>query len=82
MSDMHTELETRLTRYCAIDSQSDAASRSAPSTQIQLDMARLLVQELTEIGAADITLKIGNGRAVHIKSNRPRRCRTIRGSEA
>ena len=56
MSDMHTELETRLTRYCAIDSQSDAASKTAPSTQIQLDMARLLVQELTEIGAADITL--------------------------
>ena len=56
MSDMHTELETRLTRYCAIDSQSDAASKTAPSTAIQLDMARLLVQELTEIGAADITL--------------------------
>jgi tripeptide aminopeptidase len=56
MSDMHTELETRLTRYCAIDSQSDATSKTAPSTPIQLDMARLLVQELTEIGAADITL--------------------------
>ena len=56
MSDMHTELETRLTRYCAIDSQSDAASKTAPSTPIQLDMARLLVQELTEIGASDITL--------------------------
>ena len=50
------ELEDRLIRYCAIDSQSDAASKTAPSTQIQLDMARLLVQELTEIGAADITL--------------------------
>lgn len=56
MSDLLAELESRLTRYCAIDSQSDATSRSAPSTEIQLTMARLLVQELTEIGASDVTL--------------------------
>jgi tripeptide aminopeptidase len=54
--DLLGELETRLTRYCAIDSQSDASSASAPSTARQLDMARLLVQELGEIGAADVTL--------------------------
>ena len=51
-----TELETRLTRYCAIDSQSDEDSPTAPSTAIQLDMARLLAQELAEIGAADIQI--------------------------
>jgi tripeptide aminopeptidase len=51
-----TELETRLTRYCAIDSQSDAASRTAPSTAIQLNMARLLREELTQIGAADVQI--------------------------
>jgi tripeptide aminopeptidase len=56
MSDLLAELESRLTRYCAIDSQSDATSRTAPSTEIQLTMARLLVQELTEIGASDVTL--------------------------
>ncbi len=51
-----TELETRLTRYCAIDSQSNAASPTAPSTAIQLNMARLLREELTEIGAADVQI--------------------------
>ncbi len=50
------ELEARLTRYCAIDSQSDDDSPSQPSTAIQLDMARLLVKELAEIGASDIRL--------------------------
>lgn len=56
MSDTLSQLETRLMRYCAIDSQSDAESPSAPSTAIQLNMARLLVAELTEIGAQDVTL--------------------------
>ncbi len=51
-----TELETRLTRYCAIDSQSNADSASAPSTAIQLDMARLLAAELTEIGAPEVQI--------------------------
>lgn len=51
-----TELEERLVRYAAIDSQSDAASPSQPSTEIQLDMSRLLVEELTAMGAADVTL--------------------------
>ncbi|MBU2982600.1 peptidase T [Lentibacter algarum] len=50
------ELETRLIRYCKIDSQSDASVASSPSTEIQLDMQRLLVDELKEIGAQDVTL--------------------------
>ncbi len=56
MTDFTAELIDRLTRYCAIDSQSDAASPTSPSTAIQLDMQRLLVAELTEIGAQDVTL--------------------------
>lgn len=56
MSDTAEELLARLTRYCAIDSQSDEDSPSSPSTAIQLNMARLLVQELQEIGAEDVTL--------------------------
>jgi len=50
------ELEDRLVRYTAIDSQSDADSPTAPSTEIQFDMLRLLQQELTGIGAQDVTL--------------------------
>jgi tripeptide aminopeptidase len=50
------ELEQRLTRYAAIDSQSDENSATAPSTEIQFDMLRLLETELTEMGAQDVTL--------------------------
>ena len=52
----HAEIESRLLRYTAIDSQSDAHSTTVPSTAIQWDMAHLLVRELTEIGASDIRL--------------------------
>ncbi|NNE52413.1 MAG: peptidase T [Sulfitobacter sp.] len=50
------ELEDRLVRYAAIDSQSDADSPSQPSTDVQLDMSRLLVTELEEMGAQDVFL--------------------------
>ena len=50
------ELEDRLTRYCAVDSQSHDDSPTSPSTAIQLDLARLLVTELHEIGAKDVRL--------------------------
>ena len=56
MSDLRAELEARLLRYCAIDSQSDEDSPSRPSTAIQLAMAQLLVRELAEIGAAEVLL--------------------------
>lgn len=55
-TEFDTELEERLVRYCKIDSQSDADSPTSPSTDIQLDMQRLLQKELEEIGAEDITL--------------------------
>ncbi|MDG1170646.1 MAG: peptidase T [Sulfitobacter sp.] len=55
-SEFDQELEERLVRYAAIDSQSDAASKTQPSTAIQFDMLRLLVTELEEMGASDVTL--------------------------
>lgn len=56
MTDAIRDLEDRLVRYCAIDSQSDAQSPTSPSTAIQLDLARLLVDELQAMGAADVRL--------------------------
>jgi tripeptide aminopeptidase len=50
------ELEERLVRYTAIDSQSDEKSESTPSTAIQVEMLRLLRAELEEMGAEDVTL--------------------------
>jgi tripeptide aminopeptidase len=55
-SDFDRELEDRLVRYARIDTQSDERSSSSPSTAIQLDLLRLLVDELKEIGAEDVTL--------------------------
>lgn len=51
-----SELQDRLMRYAAIDSQSDEGSTSQPSTACQLDMSRLLVSELEEMGAQDVQL--------------------------
>lgn len=50
------ELEDRLVRYAAIDSQSDETSSATPSTENQFDMLNLLERELREIGAEDVTL--------------------------
>jgi tripeptide aminopeptidase len=50
------ELEERLVRYTAIDTQSDDSTGTQPSTAIQLDLQRLLLSELTAIGAADVRL--------------------------
>ncbi|MCO5210811.1 MAG: peptidase T [Caldilinea sp.] len=50
------ELEERLVRYCKIDTQADEKSSTSPSTAIQFDLLNLLVQELKEIGAQEVTL--------------------------
>ena len=50
------ELQDRLLRYVVIDSQSDDASQTVPSTRCQLDMSRLLMTELIEMGAQDVSL--------------------------
>lgn len=43
----------RFTRYVQIDTQSDPESDMQPSTAKQLDLSRLLAQELREIGVTD-----------------------------
>jgi len=51
-----SELEARLVRYTAVDTQSDDEATTSPSTAIQLDLQRILVAELQQIGAADVRL--------------------------
>lgn len=43
----------RFCRYVAIDTQSDANSTTFPSTEKQKNLARLLVQELKDLGVSD-----------------------------
>jgi tripeptide aminopeptidase len=56
MPDFDRELEERLIRYAAIDTQADETSPTSPSTTIQFDLLRLLVDELKAIGATDVEL--------------------------
>ncbi len=56
MNNFCPELESRLLRYTAIDSQSDETSATSPSTAIQLNMAWLLQRELAEIGATEVQI--------------------------
>ncbi|MFD2172667.1 peptidase T [Rhodobacter lacus] len=56
MTDFCPRLEERLIRYCAVDTQSDEESLTAPSTAIQLDLANILAQELRQIGAEEVQI--------------------------
>ncbi|WP_444454094.1 peptidase T [Rhodobacter capsulatus] len=56
MTEFCPSLEERLCRYAAVDTQSDEESPSSPSTAIQLNLARMLAEELTRIGAAEVTV--------------------------
>lgn len=57
---MHTQwnaaLEARLVRYTAVETVSDETSTTVPSTPQQLDLQRMLVTELEELGATEVTL--------------------------
>jgi tripeptide aminopeptidase len=48
------DVRERLLRYVRIDTQSDRAHAQSPSTPGQLELGRLLVDELNEIGLTDV----------------------------
>lgn len=49
-------VQERLIRYCKIDTQSNEESKTTPSTQKQFDLARLLQQEMIEMGVQNVNL--------------------------
>ncbi len=53
---MKEKILKRFLRYIAIDTQSDPASDTFPSTAKQLDLSRMLVDELLELGLKDAAL--------------------------
>jgi len=53
---MEKALLDRFLRYARIDTQSDENSDSVPSTKKQLDLAKLLVEEMKSMGLQDISL--------------------------
>jgi tripeptide aminopeptidase len=50
----HTRVVERFLSYAKFDTQSDETSESCPSTAKQLELARQLVAELTELGLAGV----------------------------
>lgn len=52
---MKQKLMDRFLRYVSIDTQSDPASESSPSTAKQLILAGLLADELRQMGLSDVT---------------------------
>jgi tripeptide aminopeptidase len=50
------ELESRLTRYVQVDTVSDERATTVPSTPQQLELQRLLADELRSLGASAVTL--------------------------
>ncbi|GGK07762.1 peptidase T [Lentibacillus kapialis] len=56
---MKQELIERFTRYAKIDTQSNEANDTTPSTPGQLELANLLVEELKGIGMQDVSINNG-----------------------
>jgi tripeptide aminopeptidase len=55
-AELEDDVLKRLVRYARIDTQSDRDSSTYPSTAKQLELSRLLVEELRELGADDVEL--------------------------
>lgn len=56
MMALQKALQARLIRYAKIDTQSNEAYDTTPTTEGQLQLAHLLVDELTQIGMEDVTI--------------------------
>ena len=55
-AELASDVLSRFLRYARIDTQSEAGVDTSPSTEKQLDLARLLRDELEEIGLDDVKL--------------------------
>ena len=55
-TEFYEPVRDRLIRYAQVDTQSDPASITRPTTQMQFDLARLLEAELRQIGASEVYL--------------------------
>lgn len=62
-------VEDRFKRYVQIDTQSDPHADTFPSTAKQLDLSRLLVDELKQLGCADAVLNTAGYVMATIPSN-------------
>lgn len=68
---MKEQVLEKFLRYIAIDTASDPESESQPSTSKQLDLSRVLVKELREMGIKDVELDQWGYVMATIPSNLP-----------
>ena len=54
--DLADDVRDRFLRYARIDTQSKHHVEAVPSTEKQLDLSRLLVEELTELGTTEVEI--------------------------
>lgn len=58
--DIFNKTQERLIKYAKINTRSDANSQTIPSTEIQLDLLKLLEEELKEIGMEEVVFNSKN----------------------
>ena len=58
---MYENLVDRFIKYVKINTRSDESSQTVPSTQSQVDFAKILMADLEEIGLSDVQYTEGNG---------------------
>lgn len=51
----------RLIRYCKVNTRSDETSKTVPSTPAQVEFAKMLANELMELGFSEVTHRLDNG---------------------
>ncbi len=68
---MKEKILEKFLRYISVDTASDPESNSQPSTAKQLDLSRMLLKELKELGVADATLDEHGYVMATIPSNLP-----------
>ena len=71
--ELASDVLDRLLRYVRIDTQSDRAHAQSPSTPGQLELARLLVDELLAIGLADAAIDANGFVTATLPGNAPGR---------
>ena len=70
--------EERLVRYCKVDTQSDPKNdEETPSTKKQFDLAKILVEELKELGLENVTLDEHCYVYAWVPANDSKPCKTV-----
>ena len=56
MTQFYEQVKERMIRYAKVDTQSSNHSKTVPTTMKQFDLARMLYEELKQIGCSDVWL--------------------------